>query len=206
MAATYPGGIKTFSTKNPGDGILSAHINDLQAEVVAIETELKKTTGSTVDHGGLAGLSHNDHPQYLLTSGTAANSTKLANVTPTAAGLALLDDLNASAQKATLGLVYTAITTLADNTATSITPPQENGFILYKKLSGSTGALIGFTATSSAAYTVLIAGSPDIVVTTGPLTGSTGTDGKLTISTHTDGKIYIENRLGATIYHGMVTL
>jgi hypothetical protein len=66
MAASYPGTIKTFTTKTAGEAIASSHINDLQAEVVAIETELKKTTGSTVDHGGLAGLSDNDHPQYQL--------------------------------------------------------------------------------------------------------------------------------------------
>lgn len=40
MAATFPGGVKTFSTKAPGNAIQSAHINDLQAEVVAVETEL----------------------------------------------------------------------------------------------------------------------------------------------------------------------
>jgi len=77
MAATFPGGVKVFSTKAAGEQIASAHINDLQAEVVAVETELKKTTGSVVDHGGLAGLSDNDHPQYLLTTGKAADSDKL---------------------------------------------------------------------------------------------------------------------------------
>lgn len=66
MAATFPGGVKVFTTKQAGDQIASAHINDLQDEVVAIETELRKTTGSVVSHGSLAGLSNNDHPQYLL--------------------------------------------------------------------------------------------------------------------------------------------
>ena len=64
MAATFPGGVKVFTTKAAGDQIASAHINDLQAEVVAVETELRKTTGSVVSHGSLAGLSNNDHPQY----------------------------------------------------------------------------------------------------------------------------------------------
>ena len=70
MAATFPGGVKTFTTKQGGDQIGSAHINDLQLEVVAVETELRKTTGSVVDHGGLTGLADNDHPQYLLADGT----------------------------------------------------------------------------------------------------------------------------------------
>lgn len=69
MAATFPGGVKVFTTKQAGDQIASAHINDLQDEVVAIETELRKTSGSVVSHGSLAGLSNNDHPQYVLMSG-----------------------------------------------------------------------------------------------------------------------------------------
>jgi len=68
MAATFPGGVKVFTTKQAGDQIASAHINDLQDEVVAVETELRKTTGSVVSHGSLAGLSNNDHPQYRLTA------------------------------------------------------------------------------------------------------------------------------------------
>lgn len=79
MAATFPGGVKVFTTKQAGDQIASAHINDLQDEVVAVETELRKTTGSVVSHGSLAGLSNNDHPQYLLTP-TISNTTP----TPTA--------------------------------------------------------------------------------------------------------------------------
>lgn len=77
MAATFPGGVKVFTTKQAGDQIASAHINDLQDEVVAVETELRKTSGSVVSHGSLAGLSNNDHPQYLLTTGKAADSDKL---------------------------------------------------------------------------------------------------------------------------------
>ena len=64
MAASFPTSVKTFTTKTAGAGILSEHVNTIQEEVVAIETELKKTTGSVVDHGGLAGLADNDHPQY----------------------------------------------------------------------------------------------------------------------------------------------
>ena len=65
MTATFPGGVKVFTTKQAGDQIASAHINDLQDEVVAVETELRKTSGSVVSHGSLAGLSNNDHPQYV---------------------------------------------------------------------------------------------------------------------------------------------
>jgi hypothetical protein len=46
MAAEYPANIKTFNTKDPGDPIQSAHINDLQDEVVAIETQLGTNVGT----------------------------------------------------------------------------------------------------------------------------------------------------------------
>jgi len=67
MTAVFPGNVKIFAPKVDGvDKIYADHVNDLQDEVMAIEMELKKTTGSTVDHGGLAGLADNDHPQYQL--------------------------------------------------------------------------------------------------------------------------------------------
>lgn len=41
MPASYPSSIKSFTTKQDNvDDVLAAHINDLQDEVVAIETEL----------------------------------------------------------------------------------------------------------------------------------------------------------------------
>ena len=70
MAATFPGGVKPFTTKRngpDGDVVDASHINDLQDEVVAIETELLKTAGSVIDHGSLSGLGDNDHPQYSKT-------------------------------------------------------------------------------------------------------------------------------------------
>lgn len=69
MAASFPTSVKSFTTKVDGAGgdlVAAADVNGLQDEVIAIETELKKTTGSVVDHGGLAGLADNDHPQYSL--------------------------------------------------------------------------------------------------------------------------------------------
>ncbi len=67
MAATFPGGVKPFTTKRndpDGDVVDASHINDLQDEVVAIETELLKSTGSIIKHGSLTGLNNDDHPQY----------------------------------------------------------------------------------------------------------------------------------------------
>jgi hypothetical protein len=45
MAASYPGTIKTFTTKTAGEAIASSHINDLQNEVVAVETTLGANAG-----------------------------------------------------------------------------------------------------------------------------------------------------------------
>ena len=172
MAATFPGGVKVFTTKQAGDQIASAHINDLQAEVVAVETELRKTTGSVVDHGGLAGLGDNDHPQYKRVS----------------------------------EMEFKPMPGINDDTAVSLTPPNNQGFLLYRKIGGATGAIISFDAITGTAYCFKIAGSADIETRTGALSGTTGTDGKITISAHTDGKVYIENRLGTTIYGGYITL
>lgn len=41
MAASFPTSIKSFATRVPGAGIGSAHVNELQEEVVAIETWAK---------------------------------------------------------------------------------------------------------------------------------------------------------------------
>ena len=121
MAATFPGGVKTFSTKQAGDQIASAHINDLQDEVVAVETELRKTTGSVVSHGSLAGLNNNDHPQYVLMSGdqTVAGVKSFSSfpVTPSSAPTTnyqvsnkkYVDDLIGAWQSYTVS--WTAITT-----------------------------------------------------------------------------------------------
>jgi hypothetical protein len=50
MAASYPSATKSFSTKTPGQSIASAHVNDLQDEVVAVENGLR------------SGLAHNTAP------------------------------------------------------------------------------------------------------------------------------------------------
>ncbi len=44
--------------------------------------------------------------------------------------------------------------------------------------------------------------SGTMVLTTGALAGTTGTDVKITLSSHTDKKIYVENRSGAAIVFG----
>lgn len=97
------------------------------------------------------------------------------------------------------GRTSTPLIALADNTATSITPPNAQGFLLWRKEGGADGGvLIAYDAVSTPLI-VLIAGTAMMAVTTGALAGTTGTDGKFTISAHSDGKIYFENRTGGTI-------
>ena len=65
MAVSYPGSIKTFSTKAPGQAIASSHINELQDEVVAIETQLGTNAGEWVTYT----------PTFTAATGTFANTT-----------------------------------------------------------------------------------------------------------------------------------
>jgi hypothetical protein len=56
MPASYPSSAKTFTTKSDGAGntILAAHINDLQLEVTAIETDL--LAGLPIARGGTGAI------------------------------------------------------------------------------------------------------------------------------------------------------
>lgn len=55
MPASYPTSVKSFTTKNTGDTIQAAHVDDLQDEVTAIEQDLK--TGLPVARGGTGNTS-----------------------------------------------------------------------------------------------------------------------------------------------------
>ena len=73
MAATFPGGVKTFVAINPGDPILSSTENAQQDEIKAIETELLKSSGSVVNHDALTNFvanEHIDHSSVSITVGT----------------------------------------------------------------------------------------------------------------------------------------
>jgi hypothetical protein len=57
MPASYPTSVKAFTTKNDGAGntVLAAHVNDLQNEVMAIETDL--IAGLPIARGGTGATS-----------------------------------------------------------------------------------------------------------------------------------------------------
>lgn len=84
---------------------------------------------------------------------------------------------------------------VGDDTAVSFTPPNPAGAILLHDAASQFAQAIFNTATP--AMTAMFTVSGNVVLTTGILAGTTGTNGKLTISAASDGRIYIENRLGA---------
>ena len=52
-------------------------IKQLEREVERLQRWERPTGGGVTDHGALTGLGDDDHPQYLLTTGKAADSDKL---------------------------------------------------------------------------------------------------------------------------------
>ena len=58
-------------------------IKQLEREVERLQRWERPTGGGVTDHGALTGLGDNDHPQYLLTTGKAADSDKLDGVDST---------------------------------------------------------------------------------------------------------------------------
>jgi hypothetical protein len=85
-----------------------------------------------------------------------------------------------------------------DDSVYSFTPSSPTAGILC--LAAPYTGFAGIVAYRTGDYMMSLAKGADLEVTTGALTGTTGTDGKITVSTHTDGKIYIENRRGALSY------
>ena len=91
MAAEYPANIKTFNTKDPGDPIQSAHINDLQNEIVAVETQLGVNAGTwqswtptIVYTGGTTDYSITvDHSRYVKIGKTVTAAASLSVTTGT---------------------------------------------------------------------------------------------------------------------------
>jgi hypothetical protein len=92
-----------------------------------------------------------------------------------------------------------ATISVADDAATSFTPTSGYGFLFVHVVFAATYfGIIHYRATAVSNFCEIASGGAGVEVTTGALSGTTGTDGKLTISTHTDQKIYIENRTGDT--------
>jgi hypothetical protein len=89
---------------------------------------------------------------------------------------------------------------LVDNSVESFTLAT-SGAVIIVSGTGTTGncGVISVYPTAIAPQAASIASQANIDVTTGVLTGTTGTVGKLTVSAADDGKIYIENRIGDSL-------
>lgn len=68
MAASYPTSARSYTSKNNGGTIDASHINDLQEEVTAIETDL--IAGSAVARGGTGNTTLTAN-RLLLGNGTS---------------------------------------------------------------------------------------------------------------------------------------
>lgn len=187
MPASYPGSVKSFTTKVDGvDDVQAAHVNDLQLEVNAIETELGTNPKKT----------------------SASVSEKIAGVKTVAA---VSDILSISAAGVFLGVnnYYGTNVTINDDSVYSFTPGKSIGVLLIHSRNATYALIHGIVIyrTVVTGYTYKIAGHAQLAVTTGVLTGTTGVDGNITVSaSDADGKIYIENRHGVTISIGIVLL
>ena len=113
---------------------------------------------------------------------------------------ALTEAANTFTQAQIMPTVRTGVTgSVADNGVYSFTPTKAIGLLVLapQGTTGSMGAILGliYFDTGTPATATLVVGA-SVNITTGALTGTTGTDAKITVSAHTDGKIYIENRIG----------
>jgi hypothetical protein len=87
--------------------------------------------------------------------------------------------------------------TLADDTATSFTPPRPQGTI--RIVSNANGAAADFAYdVATGAINALGTSGASVTLGTTALAGTTGTDVKANYAAVSDGKIYIENRLGSS--------
>lgn len=104
--------------------------------------------------------------------------------------------------------IYGGAITIADDSVVAFTPGVAFGQMLIAHRVSTyptVYALIAYRAIATIFCTGMVLGA-GVQVTTGPLTGTMGTDGKVTISVHTDGQIYVENRAGLTVSLGYTML
>ncbi len=130
-----------------------------------------------------------------------------ASGTTTYSGVYVVVEMNGSVQMG--GPLKSAAITI--NTDSVYAYPMTGGLmgiLILTTIGGAdntVGAMVIFRAASSPFTTSMVVGS-NVNLTTGVLTGTTGTAGKLTISAATDGNVYIENRRGVAITLGALAI
>lgn len=131
MPASYPTSAKSFTTKNSGDSIQAAHVNDLQDEVTAVETDL--IAGLPVTRGG--------------TGVTTANAFRMA---ATAVVTALVDGANVALDAST-GSVFT-LTAAGDRTLLAPTNATDGQKIVMKHKASGADRTLTLTTGSAGAF------------------------------------------------------
>jgi hypothetical protein len=95
---------------------------------------------------------------------------------------------------------HSTVVTINNGAAYSFTPAMTSGLILLCCNNDSTVGLSAVWRSAATHYCTALAAGTNTNVTTGALTGTTGTAGKVTVSANSaDGMIYIENRRGANL-------
>ena len=187
MPASYPGSVKSFTTKVDGvDDVQAAHVNDLQLEVEAVETELGANPKGT----------------------SASVAAKIAGVKSDAGASDVLN-ISSGGTRLNSGNYSGVAVTISDDAVYSFTPGQSIGVVLIYARHVSYNQVHGIVVyrTTSTHFTYKILGHAQLAVTAGALTGTTGVDGNVTVSANAgDGKLYIENRHGMAISIGVVLL
>lgn len=92
--------------------------------------------------------------------------------------------------------------TLADDAATSFTPPATASLLCITSLTSGISCLVAVRTTATVYCTLVSSNSSNVTAnnTDGTLAGTTGTDGQFTVRCNSgDGKVYVENRRGASV-------
>ena len=102
--ASYPTSVKSFTTKNTADTIQAAHVNDVQSEVTALETDLIAGLPVTRGGTGVATLAANG---VLLGNGTGAVVVSSAGasgqvLTVNASGVPAFQDASGDSESAVI--------------------------------------------------------------------------------------------------------
>jgi hypothetical protein len=158
MAASYPSSTKTFSTKAGGGTVEASHVNDLQDEVVALETDLR--AGLPIARGGTGATTAAAARAALgMPDGLVASRNRLVN------GDCRIDQRNAGASVTPVDGEY-----VVDRWRYNAT--QASKFSAGQSY-GAVAAPAGFTHSVGAAVGAAVAvGAADYFALTQPVEGS----------------------------------
>lgn len=152
MPASFPSATKSFTTKTAGQSIASAHVNDIQDEVTAIESNLRGgSTNQVYVGGGTPGFAstiamHRVESSQLQVSGPStfaniqsSNSTFTGDLTAsTIVAIGIVRPIVSS----TFATASTSIVDLSTFTVTS--PNQLDSLLIEYSLEASTVAINNF--------------------------------------------------------------